>query len=91
MAASHSDDGYGGTHNNSEIPIPPRGSELAQQYSDFGDPAVCAAEIHALGPDSGPIDPDLAEVIEQWPILSNALRADILAKVRQAQLEARRQ
>jgi len=63
----------------------PTGLELAQQYSTFGGSVESAAPGAALGPDSAPIDPGLAEVIDAWPTLSETARADILAKVRQAQ------
>jgi hypothetical protein len=58
------------------------GLELARQDSIFSDSDVCAAPGAALAPDSGPIDPGLAEVIDAWPGLPEAVRANILAMVR---------
>jgi hypothetical protein len=68
-----------------ERKMTPTGLEHARQYSISGDPAVCAAPGAALGPDSGLIDAGLAEVIDAWPTLPDAVRADVLAEVRQAQ------
>ena len=65
----------------------PTGLELARQSSSFGGAAVCAANINALGPDSGPNEPELVEVIDAWPSLPEAVRADVLDKVRQAQTD----
>jgi hypothetical protein len=62
--------------------VEPSGLEQGQQYSTFGDPASCAAEISALNPNSGHIDSDLAEVEAAWPTLPDAVKADILAVVR---------
>lgn len=62
----------------------PTGLEHARQSSGFDESAARAAEINALGPDSAPIDPGLAEVIDAWPSLLPADRADILATVRTA-------
>jgi hypothetical protein len=66
----------------------PTGSEHARQYSTFRDSALCAAPGAALPPDSGPIDHGLAEVIDAWPTLPEAVRADVLAMVREAQADA---
>ena len=52
-----------------------------------GDEPKSAAEINALGPDSGPTDPRLAEVQAAWPTLAEAVKADIAATVRQTQAE----
>ena len=41
--------------------------------------AHSAADEHA----EGPIDPDLRDVIQRWPDLPEAVRAGILAMVRQ--------
>lgn len=58
------------------------GTELARQYSNFGESAKCAAPCAALGREFGPIDPELASVIEAWPSLPEAVRANVLAIVR---------
>jgi hypothetical protein len=60
------------------------GFEPAQQYSSFGDSNVCAANFNAVEANSGLIDPDLATIIEAWPSLHEAVRANILAMVRPA-------
>ena len=36
----------------------------------------------ALGPEIGPIDPELVVVIEAWPSLPDVVRADVLAMIR---------
>jgi hypothetical protein len=64
--------------------VSPAGLELARQFSSLDDSTASAAEINALGPNSGPIDPGLVEVIEAWPSLLSAARADVLATVRAA-------
>ena len=38
--------------------------------------------LHALGPNIGPIDPELAVVIDAWASLPETVRADFLAKIR---------
>jgi len=43
-----------------------------------------AAECAAVGDDSSPIDPDLAQVIEVWDSLPPAIREAILAMLRAA-------
>ena len=62
----------------------PTGLEHARQSSISNGPGICAAPGAALGPDSDLIDPGLAEVIATWPTLPEAVRAVVLAKVRQA-------
>jgi hypothetical protein len=66
------------------LKMTPTGAELARQYSISGDSAKCAAEINALAPDFGPIEPDLATVIDAWPLLSTTIRGNILATVQRA-------
>ena len=44
-----------------------------------------AAECAAVGDDSSPIDPDLAQVIEVWSTLPPAIREAILAMLRAAE------
>jgi len=44
-----------------------------------------AAECAAVGDDSSPIDPELAQVIEAWPTLPPAIREAILAMLRAAE------
>ena len=44
-----------------------------------------AAECAAVGDDSSPIDPDLAQVIEVWDSLPPAIREAILAMLRAAE------
>jgi hypothetical protein len=66
------------------VAMEPSGLEQAREYSTSGDPAASAAPGAALGPDFGPIDARLVEVIDAWPALPEAVRADILAKVREA-------
>ena len=44
-----------------------------------------AAECAAVGDDSPPIDPDLAQVIEVWSTLPPAIREAILAMLRAAE------
>ena len=39
------------------------------------------AESGALGAQNAPFDPDLATVVEAWPGLPAAIKADILAMV----------
>ena len=41
----------------------------------------CAAPGAAVGAENGPIDPDLARVIEAWPKLPAAIRAGVLAMI----------
>ena len=62
----------------------PTGLEPARQYSISSDSGTCAAPGAALGPDFGPIDPDLASVIDAWPSLPESNREAILAIVRSA-------
>jgi hypothetical protein len=50
-----------------------------------GESAKCAARSAAVRADFGVIDADLAEVIDVWATLPKAVRADILAAVRQRQ------
>ncbi len=42
------------------------------------------AESEAVSPNSTPIDPDLAAVVEAWPGLPSAIKTGILAMVRAA-------
>ena len=44
-----------------------------------------AAECAAVGDDSSPIDPDLAQVIDAWDSLPPAIREAILAMLRAAE------
>ena len=61
------------------------GLEHAREYSIFADSNVCAAPGAARPPDSAPTDPDLADLIDAWQTLPEAIRADILTMVQQAQ------
>jgi hypothetical protein len=47
-------------------------------------PSESGARSGALAMQSGPIDPDLASVIDAWPTLPEAIRAGILAMIRAA-------
>jgi hypothetical protein len=58
------------------------GTELAQQCNNSEKQAKCAAPCAAVGADFGPLDADLAEVIDAWPTLPDAVRAAVLAMVR---------
>ena len=49
--------------------------------SVFGSAAECAA----VDRENGPIDPDLAQVIEVWDTLPPAIRESILAMLRAAE------
>jgi hypothetical protein len=61
------------------------GIELPQQYAgNSGVGGESGAESGALGAQNGPVDPDLAAVMEAWPGLPAAIRAGILAMVRAA-------
>ena len=62
----------------------PTGLELARQSSISDDSSDCAAPGAALGRNSDLIDAGLAEVVDAWPSLLAAVRADILATVRAA-------
>jgi hypothetical protein len=42
------------------------------------------AESGAVGADSGPIDPDLAVIIDAWPTLPEAVRRKVVEMVAQA-------
>ena len=42
----------------------------------------CAAPGAAVGAENAPIDPDLQSIIERWPELPDAVKADIVAMVR---------
>jgi hypothetical protein len=53
------------------------GLKLLKQCRTFRDSEKCAAALNALGPDFGPIDADLAEVILAWPHQSNAVKGRI--------------
>jgi hypothetical protein len=44
------------------------------------------AESGALGARNGPIDPQLASVIDAWPGLSEPIKAGILAMIRAARV-----
>jgi len=67
-----------------ESTIPPRGFEHAHECSTFNEPAKCAAPCAGLGAEFGPIDPELATVVDAWPSLSEAVRAKVVATVRTA-------
>jgi len=65
--------------------VPPRGVEQAANSTGkviFLE--VGGAECGALGAPSAPADPDLAELIQCWPDLSDAARAGVLAMARAA-------
>ena len=47
-------------------------------------PESSGAESGAVGGEIVPIDPDLQRIIEAWPRLTDAARADILAMVNAA-------
>lgn len=42
------------------------------------------AECGALGAREAPLDPELAAVVDAWPVLSAAMKAAILAMVKAA-------
>ena len=65
--------------------MPPTGLEHARQYSTSHDRGIRAAPGAALGRNSHLIDAGLSEVIDAWPPLPEAVRADLLAKVRSAE------
>jgi hypothetical protein len=73
---------------NLSFAVTPTGSEQFTQYSTFKDSPASAAPGAALGPDLGPIDPDLAMVVEAWPRLPEAVRSDIVSKVYEAPRDA---
>jgi hypothetical protein len=58
------------------------GFEQSQEYSNSAALLGCAAQINALGLDFDGFPYDLVEVIEAWSHLSDAVRATILALVR---------
>ena len=66
------------------IQMEPSGLEQVQQSRTFFSPSASAAPGAALEPDSGMVDPELSAVVEAWPTLPVAIRADILAVVRAA-------
>jgi hypothetical protein len=61
------------------------GLELSQESTGNSSGADrSGAKCGALGAQNGPLDPDLAAVVEAWPGLPEALRAGILAMTRAA-------
>ncbi len=55
---------------------------VAQNPTKTVRSANSAAESGAVGADSSPISPELAEVIDAWEALPKAIKAGILAMVR---------
>jgi hypothetical protein len=61
------------------------GSVTTSKSKGLEQPAESrAAESDASGPDSAPIDTDLARVIDAWPGLPEAVKAGIKAMVKAA-------
>jgi hypothetical protein len=58
--------------------------KFVQQCSTFEKSAKCDARCAALGPEFGLSDTELTVVIDVWPSLTEAVRANILATVRAA-------
>lgn len=61
------------------------GLEFRQRYSTFGNSAIRAARGAALQSDFVKLCPELVEVIQAWPALSEAQRAAILAVARRVE------
>jgi hypothetical protein len=67
--------------------LPSRGLEaeriepLASSSQKQGYPNIGGAESGALGADNSPADPNLTLIVETWPILTDAIKAGILAMV----------
>jgi hypothetical protein len=60
-------------------------SAKACSKSSYSDPARAGvAHLYANQLDSTPIDPDLATVIQVWPMLPEAMRRAVLEMVREA-------
>ena len=57
--------------------MPPNGEENE-------DSPISTARGAAVSAETGPIDPELAAVIEGWPALPEAVRAGIVALVKSA-------
>ncbi len=68
-------------------PIVSAGTGLELSHDSAGNFTIAdqsGAESGALGAQNRPCDADLAEVVQSWPSLPDALRAGILAMVRAA-------
>lgn len=69
--------------------MPPQGLELfSHAKGKTNIPGLGGATGGAIVDAMEPFDPDLAVVIEQWPGLSEAVKAQIVALVRQPIEEA---
>lgn len=64
-------------------PVPPRGNEQsADSLGNSHGSGQGGAQSGALYAPKAPIDPDLAAVVDAWPVLPAAIKAGILAMVR---------